>query len=484
MKAERLQPFARVGDSNCMLRDVAWIALAVLTITGCATQAHAVTAASSAHAIADKFSRATSDTQARTGAEVEANAAKKARDSVIVTAGGDARSDAEDLKAYEEDLLKRAQAEADARSKADLAREQAAAQQKAKAQKEKIARQISADLAAAEEAHRKAKAAAKRAEEMRKKKKKAREMQMAAEREKAAARESEARELADRLRAARRLREETRALAAAEAKARSTQQTRTNDDAHAGSDSASGSETDTQPQGTDVRRDLVQRPAPHALGGPTMTKPIPTLPNTAQRPEPASRPAPVNWRQRPSADAPAIIMNGLASDDVKANSHRATVLLIMQPGNRGIRRWNKSADPMLCVESSCYISKGAAMPARQLSKGKAFGPSVALGMRAGACRHSTTCVFRDVDLTADRVWLRPIDLRIIRHDRREARIISADPTCAVKHGRISCRRTVISKDYRAWIIPEDVAQRAGADALLAALGSGLSDHRLASSPKQ
>ena len=121
MKAERLQPFARVGDSNCMLRDVAWIALAVLTITGCATQAHAVTAASSAHAIADKFSRATSDTQARTGAEVEANAAKKARDSVIVTAGGDARSDAEDLKAYEEDLLKRAQAEADARSKAEAA---------------------------------------------------------------------------------------------------------------------------------------------------------------------------------------------------------------------------------------------------------------------------------------------------------------------------------------------------------------------------
>ncbi len=155
---------------------------------------------------------------------------------------------------------------------------------------------------------------------------------------------------------------------------------------------------------------------------------------------------------------------------------RVTVLLIMEPGHRGIRLFGRAtADPMICLSARCYIGAGAGVPATELSRSRAFGAGVALGGRAGACRNSLTCVFRDVDLGAERAALQPIDLRILRHDRRETKIVSADLSCGVSRGRLFCGETVSARDYRAWIVPEQVARRAGPDALLAALGAGLED---------
>jgi colicin import membrane protein len=152
---------------------------------------------------------------------------------------------------------------------------------------------------------------------------------------------------------------------------------------------------------------------------------------------------------------------------------RVTVLLVMQPGNRGIRRFEKTADPILCVGSWCYVSRGAAAPAERMSRGKAFGPGVALGSRAGACRHSLTCVFRNVDLERTMAEVQPIDLRILRHDRREPRAVMADPTCRLDAGRLSCLRPVIADNYMLWVVPENVAERAGSLALETAVRTGL-----------
>ena len=156
-------------------------------------------------------------------------------------------------------------------------------------------------------------------------------------------------------------------------------------------------------------------------------------------------------------------------------SRHATVLLVLEPGSRGIRRWNKTADPMLCIGETCYISTGATAAATALTRAKAFGPGVALGSRAGACRNALGCVFRAIKLDHAATSMQPIDLRILRHDRREIREVTADETCRLTRGVLSCRTPVRADTYRAWIVPEDLAELTGPEALAAALGAGLPD---------
>jgi hypothetical protein len=103
---------------------------------------------------------------------------------------------------------------------------------------------------------------------------------------------------------------------------------------------------------------------------------------------------------------------------------RTTVLLVLEPGSRGIRRWNKTADPMLCVGATCYVSTGAASAATALTRAKAFGLGVALGGRAGACRRAG-CVFRGI--RRGRVAaIQPIDLRLLPRPDEIARSFRPD----------------------------------------------------------
>jgi hypothetical protein len=154
---------------------------------------------------------------------------------------------------------------------------------------------------------------------------------------------------------------------------------------------------------------------------------------------------------------------------------RTTVLLVLEPGSRGIRRWNKTADPMLCVGATCYVSTGAASPATALTRAKAFGPGLVLGGRAGACRNALGCVFRGIPLDGRVTAIQPIDLRLLRHDRREVREAVLDETCRLVRGALACRAPVRAETYRAWIVPERLAERSGPEALAAAVASGLPD---------
>ncbi len=81
---------------------------------------------------------------------------------------------------------------------------------------------------------------------------------------------------------------------------------------------------------------------------------------------------------------------------------RVTILLIMDPGKTGIRRYGlKTADPVLCMGTSCWVSAGPDRSAVEAARGKVLGPGNTLGRRAAACNHSLGCVFRDVDLKTD-----------------------------------------------------------------------------------
>jgi hypothetical protein len=152
---------------------------------------------------------------------------------------------------------------------------------------------------------------------------------------------------------------------------------------------------------------------------------------------------------------------------------RVTVLLVMEPGKKGIRRFNKTADPVLCEGGLCFVSNGAGAPARVMAKRKALGPGNTFGKRAGACRNTLVCVYRGVTLDGDTPTIQPVDLKVMVHDRREPRTVSGDASCRVIADRLSCGRTVVAPSYRAWIVPERVAEEAGPAALEAALLGGL-----------
>ena len=154
-------------------------------------------------------------------------------------------------------------------------------------------------------------------------------------------------------------------------------------------------------------------------------------------------------------------------------SSRVTILLVMEPGSRGIRRFNKTADPILCVDTHCYISNGPGQPARAMTRPRALGPAVTIGTRAGYCRRSLACVFRGVDFKHTMAVVQPIDLRILRHDRREPRAVTIDPTCRIEGHRLTCSRPILAEGYKLWLVPEIIAERAGALALEMAVRAGL-----------
>ncbi len=163
----------------------------------------------------------------------------------------------------------------------------------------------------------------------------------------------------------------------------------------------------------------------------------------------------------------------------RGTASTATVLLVMVPGNRGIRRFEKTAEPVLCIGASCYISTGSATDALKMPRFAALGPANTLGRRALACRHALGCVFRGVEIGVAGASLQPVDLRIMRHDRREAMDARPDASCDVDAGRLYCGAPIQAGSWRAWIVPEVVADRAGAELLKAALEAGLPDTRSA-----
>jgi hypothetical protein len=154
-------------------------------------------------------------------------------------------------------------------------------------------------------------------------------------------------------------------------------------------------------------------------------------------------------------------------------------LLVMQPGSSGIRFGSKTADPVICLDQWCYVSNGPNVPAKLMSRASALGPVNTLGLRAGACRQSLTCIFRGLDIAAyfkagaRQANLQPIDLRYLHHDRRQAMPLTVDAGCALVQRQVICATAIKGKDWTAWIVPETLAVEAGVEVLQAALEGGL-----------
>ncbi len=161
---------------------------------------------------------------------------------------------------------------------------------------------------------------------------------------------------------------------------------------------------------------------------------------------------------------------------------RATVLMVLATNDGRPITSERAADPILCLTDGCYVSNG---PQAQSSY-HSFDQSLSLGGRigrgAGACNHAHTCVFRDVDLGTAMALVQPINLKLVRHDRREQSDVAIDTTCRAIEGRLSCSRPVRTATYTLWIVPEHVARDVGPDKLADAVKDGLMPARTAELP--
>jgi hypothetical protein len=186
-----------------------------------------------------------------------------------------------------------------------------------------------------------------------------------------------------------------------------------------------------------------------------------------------------------TADARERASREVELPDVRVDSgvpgeRTVTVLLVMAPGNYGIRRNGpKVADPIMCTVAGCYVSMGSGTPARFLPGRKATGVGNTLGGRAGACRQSLGCIFRGIDIAEREGYLQPVDMHIFKHDRRRPQLIDRDSDCRVADGRVSCRRGIYAEDYAMWVIPERMATAVGPAVLERALEEGLAAPRSA-----
>jgi hypothetical protein len=222
--------------------------------------------------------------------------------------------------------------------------------------------------------------------------------------------------------------------------------------------------------------------------GPIVLLPVPSapvpVPVVAALPVP-SKPASIPYTESPApaelaptTAAPKPTVSSVARwSSSGPDSGRVAVLLVMTPGKRGIRRLEPTADPVLCGPEGCYVSQGSVMPANFRSIQKALGPGNTWGDRAGACKRSLGCVFRNVDLAMLSFHLQPVDMKVMVHDWRERKRIDADSACSASNGRLSCTVPVLADDYRLWIVPEAMAATLSTDALDAAVRDGLQGQR-------
>lgn len=161
---------------------------------------------------------------------------------------------------------------------------------------------------------------------------------------------------------------------------------------------------------------------------------------------------------------------------------RATVLMVLTTPEPRARNAERGADPILCVTVGCYVSNGAQAPASYHSLDQSLSIGGRLGRGAGDCNHSTVCVYRNVDLGTGPAMVQPINLRFVRHDRREQREVSVDDSCRVIGGHLSCSRPVRGSSYTLWVVPEALARDIGPEMLTSAVSNGLRTAQTAELP--
>jgi hypothetical protein len=175
-----------------------------------------------------------------------------------------------------------------------------------------------------------------------------------------------------------------------------------------------------------------------------------------------------------------------SESEVSAETY--TVALVVMPLQADGSAWDVTAgaDLVLCGAAGCTISNG-------LEKAATFyegGSGLRLIKKAGACRDSLACVFRDVDfakLVSDKnTLIEPVDVDYVRHTYMggityktfdKTNLLFNAENCTLKKTVLDCKAGVHKRDYSLWVLPEKLAKLGGKEALDAVLFKGLLHQR-------
>ena len=165
-----------------------------------------------------------------------------------------------------------------------------------------------------------------------------------------------------------------------------------------------------------------------------------------------------------------------------------SVALVVMPRRADGSAWDVGvgADIVLCGAAGCYVSNGLETAAT-FYEGSA---GLRLIKKAGACRDSTACVFRDVDfsklITNENDLVQPVDVDYVSHSHmdgmfknrlnKEKSLFNAE-NCSLKKSVLACKVGVHRRDYSLWLMPEKLAELGGKEALDAVLFKGLLHQR-------
>lgn len=165
-----------------------------------------------------------------------------------------------------------------------------------------------------------------------------------------------------------------------------------------------------------------------------------------------------------------------------------SVALVVMPHRADGSAWDVGvgADLVLCGAAGCYVSNGLESAATFYEG----GAGLRLIKKAGACRDSTACVFRDVDFTKlisnENELVQPVDVDYVSHSymdaifnnslNKEKSLFNAE-NCSLKKSVLACEVGIHRRDYSLWVVPEKLSELGGKEALDAVLFKGLLHQR-------
>ncbi len=174
--------------------------------------------------------------------------------------------------------------------------------------------------------------------------------------------------------------------------------------------------------------------------------------------------------------------------ETKVSAETYTVALVVMPLQADGSAWDVTAgaDLVLCGAAGCYVSNGLEKTATYYDGGS----GLRLIKKAGACRDSLACVFRDLDfaklVTDKNALIEPVDVDYVSHtymggvtykiSDKTTPLFSAE-NCTLKKTVLDCKTGVHKRDYSLWVLPEKLSRLGGKEALDAVLFKGLLHQR-------
>lgn len=133
----------------------------------------------------------------------------------------------------------------------------------------------------------------------------------------------------------------------------------------------------------------------------------------------------------------------------------------------------RQRDPVICATKKCFIAQGLEEPALEIKRRRALSLRTSREVSDDPCWKKTGCVFRNVPVGQNDLF-QVFDLIEAKRDAtRQDYAIDPDGTCGIQDGQLGCGAPLQTSEFRMWVVPEFLAERAGGLAIENAVAYGL-----------